>query len=78
MMPIPEPGEKETKEEFVSRCIKTLSKADPNREQKQVVAICYSAWRESKKKKNEVITWVDELQDAYEVSNYDEIEKSKL
>ncbi len=49
-MPIPTPSGKEERDAFVSRCIKTLSKRDPDRPRKQVIAICYTAWREKGKK----------------------------
>ena len=44
-MPIPKPNEGEKESEFVSRCIEQLSKTDPSRPQKQVVAICYSEFK---------------------------------
>ena len=49
-MPVPKPnaGEKET--EFVSRCISTMNKRDPNTPQDQVTAMCYGAWRRRKEK----------------------------
>lgn len=51
-MPMPTPTSKETKEDFVSRCIETLTKEDsdmfPSRAQR--AAICYSQWNEYAKK----------------------------
>ena len=53
-MPIPKPNpDKETQDEFVSRCIKSLSKEDPDRDQKQIIAICYGEWRNRKKESME-------------------------
>lgn len=47
-MPIPTPKDSETKEEFVSRCIETLTKDEsdkfPSRAQR--AAICYSQWND--------------------------------
>ncbi len=47
-MPIPKPNANESQDQFIGRCISTLSKADPDRDPKQVQAICYSTWRKSK------------------------------
>ena len=49
-MPIPSPSKDEKQDAFIGRCISAVSKADPNKEQDQVVAMCYSAWRDAKKK----------------------------
>ena len=46
-MPKPRKGEKQT--DFISRCIRQLSKEDPNRKPKQVQAICFQTWRDRKK-----------------------------
>ena len=48
-MPIPKPRKNEGKNVFISRCIRSISKTDPNMPQKQRVAICHTAWRKSKK-----------------------------
>ena len=45
-MPVPTPNKGESKDKFISRCISTLTKLDPERDLKQVQAICYSQWRE--------------------------------
>jgi len=50
-MPIPSPRSGEPQKVFISRCISTLNKLDPNRPSKQVVAICYSRWRQKELKK---------------------------
>lgn len=50
-MPVPKPRKNEKQDKYISRCISAVKKADPDRPQKQVIAICYSTWRESKKKK---------------------------
>lgn len=51
-MPIPTPKTGESQNDFVSRCISTVKKIDPNRPDKQVQAICFNSWR--KKKENYV------------------------
>lgn len=51
-MPI-EPGKKESDSEFLSRCIATEKRANPDMDIKQCSAICYSKLKESKKKKTE-------------------------
>lgn len=50
-MPIPKPRPKEDQQTFVSRCISELHKIDPNRPQKQIIAICYDTFRRSKRKR---------------------------
>jgi hypothetical protein len=53
-MPIPNPGKKESKNEFISRC---MSNDGMNKEyeQKQRYAICMSQWEEVKKKGSAVL-----------------------
>ncbi len=44
-MPIPSVNPGEDEQTYVSRCIRQLSHADPNRDPKQIQAICYSTFR---------------------------------
>jgi hypothetical protein len=44
-MPIPKPRKGQKQADFISDCIKRLSKIDPERPQKQIIAMCYSQWR---------------------------------
>lgn len=46
-MPI-KPGKRETQDEFLARCI--AEEVSSGYEQQQAVAICYSKWRESRRK----------------------------
>ena len=48
-MPIPTPNPKEKESDFIGRCISALTKADPDRDEKQKQGMCFDAWRESKK-----------------------------
>jgi len=48
-MPIPKPNPGEKESDFVGRCISALKKADPERDDKQIQAMCYGSWREAKK-----------------------------
>ncbi len=48
-MPILKPGPNEDKDKFVARCIKQLTKEDPNRKREQIIAICFQTWRDRKK-----------------------------
>jgi len=50
-MPIPTPKPKEERQKFISRCISAVHNADPKRPQKQIIAICFDAWRKSKRKR---------------------------
>jgi len=43
-MPVPSPKKGESKQEFVSRCIKVMHQRDPNRTNAQIAAMCYGAW----------------------------------
>ena len=52
---MPTPNKNETQKEFVSRCIPYVMKEDTSRDSKQAAAICYSIWRESKKKSSREI-----------------------
>jgi len=45
-MPVPEPRSGETQGDFISRCISDLTHTDPERDPKQIQAICFSQWRE--------------------------------
>lgn len=53
-MPVPKPRRGENKNKFISRCISTLSHEDPNRDPKQVQAICHTAWEQGKGEEKEV------------------------
>jgi hypothetical protein len=46
--PIPSPRSGESEDDFISRCIATLSEVDSDRPRDQVAAICYRQWREKK------------------------------
>lgn len=48
LMPISKPKKRENQSDFISRCIKELSQKDPNRPQKQIIAMCYSKWNNKK------------------------------
>ncbi len=43
-LPIPEPEPNETKQDFISRCIESLSNEDPNKPKDQISAQCYTQW----------------------------------
>ena len=51
-MPIPKPEKSEEKQDFISRCIETVTKEEEERfpSRKQRAAICYSQWDEHEKK----------------------------
>jgi len=44
-MPVPTPNSGEERDTFISRCISAVTKADPERDPKQVQAMCFSQWR---------------------------------
>lgn len=46
-MPIPKPNPKESKDDFIGRCISTMKEKDPKRSNEQIAAICYDSWRKS-------------------------------
>jgi len=52
-MPLPIPKKNETKDEFISRCIETLTREEaekfPSRAQR--AAVCYSQWGETPEEK---------------------------
>jgi len=47
-MPLPTPKGQEQKKDFVSRCISTVSNDKAFKDQKQVIAVCYSQWEHAK------------------------------
>lgn len=47
-MPVPKPKPDESQQEFISRCISEMHDIDPDRPQDQIIAICYTQWREAK------------------------------
>lgn len=53
-MPLPKPRKDEEKNDFVSRCIKTLKENEKDRfpNEGQIEAICYRQWEEKDTKKN--------------------------
>lgn len=50
-MPIPTPGSKEDRSSFISRCIGFISKEKKDRPHKQIIAMCYTSWRDHTGKK---------------------------
>jgi len=54
-MPIPKPKKDEKEEQYISRCIATLTKNKDFDSAKQRAAVCYSQWRGKDKKKKESI-----------------------
>lgn len=48
---MPEPGKNEKEEDFISRCVPIVIEEGTAKDNDQAVAICYSLWREHKKKK---------------------------
>jgi len=49
-MPVPKPEPGESEDDFISRCISTLHDTDPERPDDQIIAMCFTAWREKEKK----------------------------
>lgn len=52
-MPIPKPGENESQNDFVSRCMSFLDGEDSSLSQEQRVAACHEAYRRAKKEDEE-------------------------
>lgn len=52
-MPIPTPKENEEKNTFISRCIRVVSRTDPEREKDQVIAMCIGQWNRLKTSEEE-------------------------
>lgn len=50
-MPLPEPGKKEDRSTFLTRCMGNDKMRSEYPDTKQRVAVCISQWDESKKKK---------------------------
>lgn len=44
-MPVPVPRSGEDRKVFISRCISSVAKKDPNRPHKQKIVMCYTSWR---------------------------------
>jgi hypothetical protein len=53
-MPLPKPKAGEKQRDFVSRCIEFETNASPGRPAEQVQAMCFQAWRDRGKKKEEL------------------------
>ena len=51
-MPLPSPKPNEKKENFISRCMETVTKEEKDKwpDQKQRAAICYSQWNDYQEK----------------------------
>ncbi len=50
-MPLPRPSKNEKQDEFISRCAGDTMMNKDFPETKQRVAVCYSQWKQAKKKK---------------------------
>jgi len=51
-MPLIKPKKYERKDKFISRCISSDKMEKEYPKQKQRIAVCYSIWRNDKKKKS--------------------------
>lgn len=49
-MPLPMPGKKEKKTDFISRCMSNETSKKDFEDNKQRVAVCYTQWESAKKK----------------------------
>ena len=49
---MPDPGESETEQEFISRCIPKVLEDGGAKDEKQAAAICYSKWRDANQEKS--------------------------
>ena len=47
---MPEPNANEKESEFIARCVPIVMKDNPKMDNKQAVAVCFSTWREKRKK----------------------------
>lgn len=47
-MPVPTPRGGESQDKFISRCMSSLADTDPDRPQKQRIAMCFSSWRKAR------------------------------
>ena len=54
-MPVPEPKKNESDREFISRCIRSLTKSEPGRfpTREQRAAVCYSEQERGRKREQE-------------------------
>jgi hypothetical protein len=71
-MPIPKPKPGESRSDFVSRCISTVTKLDPSRKPEQVQAICFDTWRRSKENMEEKEKDKKDEEEEEEETKYDE------
>lgn len=58
---MPTPTNKETRKEFVSRCVPIVLHEGTTKDPSQAAAICYSKWKEYKK--NTRADWTEEVDD---------------
>jgi len=57
-MPVPEPKPGESERDFISRCISKLHDTDPDRPEKQRIAMCYSQWRRDEESTEDDDNWL--------------------
>ena len=53
---MPKPNKGEKVKDFISRCVEQVMKDGTTKDNKQAVAICYSIYRESNKKKEKGVS----------------------
>lgn len=54
-MPLPTPNNRESRGDFVSRCIQTLSDKGEMKDNQQRIAVCYTQWKEAKASADAVV-----------------------
>ena len=59
-MPIPTPHDSESEQDFIGRCITKVKSEDEDMDDKQVQAICFSAWKNKKTESGEKMIKRDE------------------
>ena len=75
-MPVPTPNKGESQNDFISRCISNLKRIDTKRPDKQIAAICYSAWRKENFVGDDMEN--DENEDDYETEDTENFIKIKV
>ena len=55
-MPIPQPTDEETQDDFISRCMSNEVMKREYEDNEQRLAVCFSAWRRRKKEQVEKLT----------------------
>jgi vacuolar-type H+-ATPase subunit I/STV1 len=77
-MPLPTPNNRESRGDFVSRCIQSLSDKGEMKDNNQRIAVCYSQWKDAKASADAIVGSEDQETLIYSAQRFSGKKRSDL